>query len=271
MKCSIRGFNSLITTCDTYLVGETIEEYKDLTKAMELLRNNKEIRTVFKVDNLMLGSNLEDFKMLSQVYDVVFATNSIKNLEILLKEEIPCFQMAKVSDIDTLVTYCEMGVTDVYLAGALAFDISNASKIAKGYGVKTRILPNIVTHSCTGIIAPEDAEPYIDDFSGFWVNPNGLELYEDYVDYVELACVDKLQETVYEIYFLDKHYDGMLSDFLVNSKEAIRSSLLPKEFTEARLNCGKRCVGLHRCSKCFKYRVIAQLAQDSGKNIVLED
>lgn len=256
MYCSIKGFSNLVITSNHKDIKEIQEIYTNLSKAMEIVKDNEDKRIVFIVNEY---NDISDLELLSQTYSsVVFKTETALHANILKEKNLPFFVGDKLWFADTfdkLIFFCNSGVTDVYITGELCFNLDKVKKIVDKYNVKIRVMPNIVQHS--GFYTA----PHMNSMTGFWIRPNDLNLYEDYIDVIEFYGDSKKQEVLYEIYFEDKNYYGNLG-FVVEGLTSIRNENMSSKFTEFRLNCGKKCQ-LDICHKCDRFKIASDLLEEN--------
>ena len=267
MKCCINNFDTLIFTANTDNVGEISFKYHDRTmeEVLEILNDNKDRRVILDVyKDCMKVTDMEDFKMIYEVYkNIVFRIHEALMGEF--KEAgLPFFinhaEMC-AETFDELISYCSLGITDVYITGELGFSLDRVKKIADKNEVKIRAFPNITQYSGTVYSNKEVLDP----LTSFWIRPGDLYLYEDYIDTIEFMCDKELQQTYYEMYFTNIGYIGNLS-IAIEGMVDLGNTLLPKEFTEFRLNCRKRC-RFDECHKCHKFEALAKLIGENGLEV----
>ena len=143
--------------------------------------------------------------------------------------------------------FINLGVSDVFLTGELAFDIENVSHYIHDQGVKVRILPNIIQKeyfNSTGILRH------------FFILPNHLDLYEPFVDVIEYWCEDKLQKTYKDIYDKGTKWLGNINELMDCGGEEVDLNIqdIPRFFGTHRLKCQQRCMsstlfGCHMCDE----------------------
>lgn len=273
MKCCINNFDNLLFTNDTNNIEEISFNFEDieLVKLIEKIQeySNKRIILDVEVAKLSKGNEcLDTLKMLYDAYKNIVLRLDFSNINVirkLKKLDIPFFlRYSAIADsFDRMEAICALGVTDVYVAGEICFSMDRVKSIADKYEVAIRVLPNVVRHS--GQVR-ELFYQNLDSLTSFWIRPGDLYLYEDYVDIIEFFAPDNLQETYYEMYFTEVGYKGNLSIAIDGLNEDIKNTCIPSEFTEARLNCGKRC-RFNECHKCHKYAALAKLMLDNDLEV----
>ena len=260
MYCAIRNYNDYNFNGDKTHIKEYIYNYNsDMVSLLKETKDKENI--VIKMPNSPTKAQLEYAKMFRNA-----RTNARFMVADELIDELPCFFQPGVfnaDSLDKLKELCEMGVTDVYVSGSLGFDLKSARIIADKYNVKIRVIPNMAQVATFGLF-----EGKRKDISSFWIRPEDIHMYEDLVDVIEFIGNDKKQSTFYEIYFQSKTWKGNLA-VIIAGLEDVNNIAIPKEFTERRLDCGKKCL-IDKCHSCFKYKNLADLAKEHNLEVEVE-
>lgn len=178
---------------------------------------------------------------------------------------IDFFLDTKIDTLDKLLGVVNLGVSDVYICNELGFMLKDVSAFCHYRQIKVRVYPNVAQSST-------DLE--IEPFKKFFIRPEDLHLYEDYVDIIEFYCkeLDK-QMTLYEIYHKDKSWNDDLSIIILGLDKNLINSSIPPIFGEVRLNCKKSC-GLNRCDICGKtlsfLKMMKRVEEESGKRLIFD-
>lgn len=257
MYCAIKDFKDYDFLGETTTIKENIIDY---TRDIEtILNKSKDID--FLVVKLPLVSELEEID-LDNLKMLVDARENIRYMvKDSLVEGLPCFYQFGIMNADTLerlTVLGEMGVTDAYVAGELAFNMNEARLIANKYNIKIRVVPNLVQTGGIGFTLL----PQREHVNSFWIRPDDLELYKDYVDVIEFVGGSEKQHLFHKIYFIDKRWKANLG-IVVAGLEEIYGLNIPREFTEARLNCKKKCL-TDKCHFCFKVKAMSNYAVENG-------
>ena len=272
MKCCINNFNTLIFTNDTKYIEEisTQLNFKDLEKSIEIIQEYKDKRVILDVDAEDLLRNSDYYDTLKMLFDAY--SNIVVRLNRLFmgvsgklkKLEIPFFfdKNFFADSFDQLEAICSFGVSDVYIKGEICFSMDKVRAIADKYNVLIRVIPNVAQFSNSSLIGLEE----MDTLTSFWIRPGDLYLYENYIDVIEFFATPALQETYYEMYFTEIGYRGLLPIAIEELKVEIKNTSLPPEFTEYRINCGKRC-RFNECHKCHKFAALAKLMEDNDLEV----
>ena len=160
-------------------------------------------------------------------------------------EFVPHFRVEKVDWFfangcftwDMLKECVDYGVSDVYIIDELGFDIKNVKAFCDKFGTKVRVYPNIAQTSAILLS--------LGDYTSFYIRPEDVKYYEDYVDVLEFFGRPENEATLYEIY-TDGEWQGALEIIISNiptlRKDWIKNSFIAEVFGPSRLECRKRCV-----------------------------
>lgn len=259
MYCTIRNFNPYDFNEDISDIKEFILPYKN--DLIQILNETKEEDKTFVYD--LSGFDTSQDEIISNLKDLSKVRDNIKFIIKDVDAELEGVRFffpygyANAESLDMLNVLCEKGVSDVYVSGELGFQMKNARDIADRYGVKLRMVPNIAQISgFTFAHTQKDG-----NLTAFWVRPEDLDLYEPYIDVVEFMCIDEKQKVFYEIYFQDRRWIGNV-DTIIAGVEDVSNRGLISLFTEARLNCGKKCL-LDRCHNCHRLKAASKLITEN--------
>ena len=165
----------------------------------------------------------------------------------LAENNIPYFWGYTVTTATELASLEALGVSQVRIGAPLFFQ----TDILKRFNVKYRIAANI---------AHEGYLPIMSGINGSWIRPEDVELYEGIFDIIEFAdCDNNKEQALFRIYAEDHAWPGQVEMLITNiEKTGAYNRMLPREFTEARLNCGQKCAAKGKCQICYRYFNLAQ-------------
>jgi len=162
-----------------------------------------------------------------------------------------------IAEVDALVKY---GVSDIYIANYLGFNLTDIRRIAEN--VNIRVYPNVAQNSPICDLVDE----LDNSIKTFFIRPEDLEVYEDYVDIIEFyGAIDK-QDVLMNIY-KDGYWMGNLNELILDFKEDINCMNLMPDFGFYRLACGHRC-DLGKCNYCDISKSLA--AELKAKDIYIK-
>ena len=160
----------------------------------------------------------------------------------LSSKDIPFYFLKPVQNWEDFRFYItELGVSDIDLSGALAFELPKVKRYLEKVKANTviRITPNII-HSQTDNCPP---------LQHFFVRPDDIDQYEPYIDIIEFEGIEH-QDTFYNIYAKEKMFIGKLNQVIYNFPLAIDNMGLIPQFGERRISCGRECLCGGRCKRC---------------------
>ena len=153
---------------------------------------------------------------------------------------LPWFTGYIATTWDALHYLISLGVSDIYIAEDLGFELPKVSKICKKAGVAIRVIPNVAQSSINN--AP--------DLKKFFIRPEDIDLYAEYIDTIEFWGELTQQDTFYKIYKTMKCWVGNLKEIIFSFNLDFDNHRILPEFGKARLNCGKGCLKGQPCSIC---------------------
>ena len=139
-------------------------------------------------------------------------------------------------------------VSDILIAEPLTFNMPDVMNGIKKEGIAVRVNPTLSKH----VLATENTDDSC--MNHFWVPPEYVHLYEEYVDTMEL-CQDanepNREETLLRLYAVDKSYKSELRFLIKNFDIHMRTAYLDTTFFTRRINCGQRClISKNNCHFC---------------------
>lgn len=131
------------------------------------------------------------------------------------------------------------------LIGApLTFDLDAVKAISKD--IPLRAVPNI------GLPSHIPLEN-INGVASFWVRPEDVESYAEYINCFEFDEVDLQQESTLLRIYKDQKWPGNLNLLITRLNHHLNNRYLDKSFGINRLNCGQRCLrNPHTCNICHR-------------------
>lgn len=174
--------------------------------------------------------------------------------------EMKIFFKTGVNDWELLQGFLKLGVTDLYIVENLGFELDAVAEIAHKVGVQTRVFPNIAQASWKTT----------DDMVKFWIRPEDIEFYEDFVDICEFFYERPDQQLVYyDIYAIDGKWNGDLSEIIIGLEKHIDSRRLLPTFAIRRPHCDRRCMKGGPCALCFAMEQLSYTLEE--KDLIIEN
>lgn len=137
-------------------------------------------------------------------------------------------------------------VSDITIDEPLTFNMSEIAANVRANGINIRVRPNI---------AKNRYEQEMESDSGirhFWVLPQHLNFYEEYIDVLDLIDNNSERETaVVNTYLNNKPYEASLSLLVEGIEHDVGASFIDDRFVIRRLNCGQTCMkNTNYCHYC---------------------
>lgn len=168
-------------------------------------------------------------------------------LDRIKVHNLPFFFCNYVKTIDELHGLMAHNPTDMYITEELGFHLDKVSKILHDNGIKVRVFPNICQSSFSET----------ESIKTFFIRPEDIEDYSEYVDIFELVSDEARQLIVYKIYKQEKWY-GPVSEIIPSFKGTLDSRFILSNFGAVRAKCGKRCFyAPNSCNICERYTQLA--------------
>ena len=147
-----------------------------------------------------------------------------------------------------------LGVSDVFVSGELGFDLERVKWYADLNNIKIRCYVNV----------SQSMWKAGDGFKDFYIRPEDIDFYGNYIDTIEFYNSVDNQNVLYEIYFKDKEWNGNLREIIKGLKLDINNYyILGPEFGRRRSQCNKDCIKGERCELCDRLADLAKSLEDS--------
>lgn len=175
-------------------------------------------------------------------------------IDKLKEAEIPFMFVNFATTVTQIAAMVIFGAKEVYLAEDICFRLEKLQLFREIDGIKFRIFPDILQtpRRCSSL-------PQI---TNFFIRPEDVDLYEKYVDVIEIFRKDSRQSVVYEIY-KQGQWRGPLSDLIIDFTEEINGSSFIPDFGRARLGCGRRCA-MTDCDICTYSVEVGHKMEEAG-------
>ena len=174
----------------------------------------------------------------------------------LQKFNIPFFSNKKVSNWDALSVMLNLGVSDVYVTEELCFELDKVAAVVHRSGAKVRLYPNIAQANCE-----------IDPLKKFFIRPEDIEIYDDYVDVYEFFLPAdtelSVEEVLYEAY-KEERWFGPLNEIIIGLDSDIDSRYMSTQWGIRRVRCGKKCLKDFPCDLCNTIYQLSKTLEQGG-------
>jgi hypothetical protein len=175
-------------------------------------------------------------------------------IDKLKEAEIPFMFVNFATTVTQIAAMVIFGAKEVYLAEDICFMLPRLQLFRDIDGIKFRIFPDILQTPRRCASLPQ--------VTNFFIRPEDVDLYEKYVDVIEIFRKDSRQSVVYEIY-KQGQWRGPLSDLIIDLEEEINGSSFIPDFGRARLGCGRRCA-MTDCDICTYSVEVGHKMEEAG-------
>lgn len=224
-------------------------------------------RTVLRVSDMDKFVANEEWRKLNAIkqqyphynFAICFETNGMLRRDLLEQiDALACdwFTDYPVTDWDKLHFFAAIGVSDMYIAEALGFELPEVSKFCRTRNIKIRVWPNVAQHSVK-ILQP---------LRSFFIRPEDLKHYEPYIDTIEFWGPVEKQDILLRIYRETKAWPYDLS-ILITGLESAHAQAVPAIFGKVRVSCGKACLRGEQCNICGHVSTLTKLVKELNINI----
>ena len=200
---------------------------------------------------------------LKEKYNIAICINylDIEDFKKFEEAGIPFYFNFRIDSWDVFHYYVSLNVSDIFISGELGFDLKRVSRIAKGKGIRLRAYANYSV----------GFNPFSNGFKDFYIRPEDVDKYSEYIDVLEFwDSVDK-QNVLYEVYFHDKEWNGNLQEIIQGLKVKINNYyILGPEFGRRRMNCRRKCQKGEGCQLCERLVELAETLENSPDYEVFE-
>lgn len=241
-------------------VDELIVIYNPYDSSLvDFLKQHSNQRIIIKIENEPLDNDIDLFASIKEEYSDVNFTLLLNNynediIEKIKNKNLSFFFETRVSDWDTFLSFVKIGVSDIYIAEDLGFEIDKVSKIAHENNVQIRVFPNICQTKW---------KEFIPSLKTFFIRPEDIKFYEDYVDVCEIFGSKEFQETIYKIYSKDKEWFGLLKEIIIGFDSDLDSRFILPRFAEKRIRCNRECLKGGKCEMCNRIEELSKSLEKS--------
>lgn len=144
-----------------------------------------------------------------------------------------------IASWEMLHYYLNLGASEVYISEQLGFELPAVRALCSRYGVNIRAFPNVA----------QCESNFTDPLQRFFIRPEDLELYSQYIDIFEFWGPDDRQAIFRRIYERKK-WGGDLSEIISSLDCRLDSPRLVSDWGGARVNCKRACLAGKSCHIC---------------------
>ena len=230
---------------------EFAEEYPDKRINIETNKIDVSFLSVLNKahDNIYIRlTDISDFQ-----YVEVFKEKGIKFFF-----DVKCLPANSIASLDYLLS---LGVSDVYLADDLLYDLRETHLFTSSHNVGIRIVLNTVMANV----------PYTDQAKTPWFPPDTFHIIEKYISTVEFDCGRPFNWNAFGVYyrawFDRKDWHGNLNEIILGLDiDVLNDSIVGEDLIRYKIHCRHHCTNAKsHCRKCDQFVELSQKL--ASKNI----
>ncbi len=230
----LHDFNEIILKYD-HKTAEIIEHIKKYEQEQRIILNVQMLEDILDCKDIFIAAAGE--------HSNIALMGSTNQTAALKEVGLPWFYAEIVSSWDTLNGFIKQGVSDVYVGNEFAFNMAHIAENCHDANVKVRVFANVAQTNC----------PMVEEtITQFFIRPEDVLMYDDYVDVIEFYGPIDRQDVLYEIYVKGK-WIGNLNELIIGLKEDVNNTVIAGIFGTLRRSCGKRCAYSKSCGVCSRF------------------
>lgn len=184
-------------------------------------------------------------------------------IKFFFNEEYPATSLCM---LDSLI---ELGVSDVYIADDLCYNLPEVSEYCHSKDVGIRTILNRI---------PSTALNRSFDTKSIVYRPQDRKLLSNYIDTFEFDCGKKPYDwakfdVLYRAWFEREHWHGNIQEINDDLDFGFDNDTVFPRFTDYKINCGRRCSQrvTNTCSKCSQFLELAHILKSKGVALTEEE
>ena len=166
----------------------------------------------------------------------------------------------KINDWDRVIGFIEYGVSDIFIVEGLGFELDKIAAIAHPKGIQIRVYPNVAQTTWRNL----------DDLRKFWIRPDDIDFYSQYVDVCEFYGMNEKIDVIYNIYKKDKKWFGNLGEIIAGIEQPLDSRYVVPRFARKRVRCGRECMKGGNCQMCDRIKELSGNLEKAGLMVTME-
>ena len=233
-------------------------EKNDLNKLIEFIEQKLDKRINIHFPN---GVDIGVLKSIHRLFDNIYVRLDIQDIvktAELRELNIPYFFTSNclVSSYTLLDSFILLGVSDIYIADDLCYNIPDVSEYCHSKGVKLRLVLNEIpsTSFDKGI-----------NYKSPIYKPDDIEVLAKYIDTFEFNCGSPYQwnkfEVLYKTWFVNGYWHGDLQEINKDLHIVLYNDTMLPDWSRYKMKCGRRCNMRisNTCRKCEQFLEIQDL------------
>lgn len=266
--------NSLIENLKTLIKDGKIKPKADFNiflTLQDIVSLTEDERNIFVMEVVNYNQEHEDSKIKVVLDGLLLEEEAAEHLDtmmdILKSNNIPFFFDVFVKDWDLFLGLLTFDVSDIYISGQMGFCLNLLKDTLEDYKEENEkeIKLRAICNAAQASFLYESQ----DNFKAFFIRPEDVEFYSQYIDVLEFDSFAKSINTTYEIYKRGS-WDADL-DILINKLNiSIDNRNLFQPAMQERATCQRKCLtGEKSCHLCDEMVAYAETLEEG--NIYLKD
>ena len=194
-------------------------------------------------------------------FAVALACSDATLMPWFVQEKIPFFINRPCRSWEEFNWLLKQGVSDINISGPLGFEMEKVNRVLNSLDRKV-----IIRATANKV---ENAMQQTDTLVGFYIRPEDVAVYENYIDVLEFEGLEH-QDAFFSIYSEQKTFIGNLNQCIYGIEEKVDNKGLVTLFGERRRDCGRQCLSGGRCRRCYDLVEIAKPMGDRAREKILE-
>lgn len=158
-----------------------------------------------------------------------------------------------------------IGISEILIKDYLCFNLEKLKKYCDKRNIKIRCVANYIEENRLNTIPP---------YEKFFIRPEDVSVYEDYIDTIEFYKDDyyellEKQNILYKIYN-NGRWEGKLSDIIDGYTDDTLNTTITPLFAKFRIDCHRRC-DLGLCDSCEHHMALAKVLEKSGIKVTTKE
>lgn len=228
--------------------------------------SDKRINIIFDKDEV----NYPILKTISKMefnFAVKLNSRMMREVKQLKELNIPFYfdNTLAATSLCTLDAMFALGVSDVYIADDLCYNMSQTHALCASKNVKIRLILNRI---------PNTTSLRGSDYRSVVPLPQDFEALTYYVDIFEIDCGEKLDFAVFDVcyraFFEKGKWNGNIQEINKDLAYPIYDKSIMPQYSWKRFNCGRRCSKRPnaKCDTCETMYRLSQLFVEKGLAII---
>lgn len=250
MKYCVEDYTNLSDEFKNEVDEITIYYQNQITpELVEFFEQNKEKRINLYIEDADEFFKKHQYKAVAAICEKYPEYNISLQFEKFIKEYydeylsrayVPFYYRTRVNNWDTLQGLVALGVSDIYIVEDLCFELPKVSELMHSKNIQVRAFPNVA----------QSTWDLTSDLKKFFIRPEDISVYENYIDVLEFFGPSKDFEIYYKIYTKDQKWFGKLNEIIIGFNSDLDSRFIIPNFAESRVKCGKNCMKGGKCQIC---------------------